>query len=114
MKKQSKKRNIKKPSSKKAASEIEPSEIEKGFDFGGLPDRNLKKNLGCWKVLMPDKVAEKKQGKKNQSSTAKCLFYIFLAELDPHFQATLSSQRMANLFHSLLTEAPAVGTRPLL
>jgi hypothetical protein len=26
----------------------EPSEdTEKKFDFGGLPDRNLKKNLGC-------------------------------------------------------------------
>ena len=25
----------------------EADENEKAFDFGGLPDRNLKKNLGC-------------------------------------------------------------------
>ena len=24
-----------------------PSEKDEKFDFGGLPDRNLKKNLGC-------------------------------------------------------------------
>jgi hypothetical protein len=24
-----------------------PEETENKFDFGGLPDRNLKKNLGC-------------------------------------------------------------------
>jgi hypothetical protein len=33
----------------KAASipRIEQEEAEKPFDFGGLPDRDLKKNLGC-------------------------------------------------------------------
>ncbi|MBL7850580.1 MAG: hypothetical protein JNN04_06730 [Cyclobacteriaceae bacterium] len=25
----------------------QPDEASKKFDFGGLPDRNLKKNLGC-------------------------------------------------------------------
>lgn len=25
----------------------EAEEMEKAFDFGGIPDRNLKKNLGC-------------------------------------------------------------------
>ena len=24
-----------------------PEEVEKPFDFGGLPQRDLKKNLGC-------------------------------------------------------------------
>jgi hypothetical protein len=42
----------KKPPKKKKmkAPKIEPTpapEKENPFDFGGLPDRNLKKNLGC-------------------------------------------------------------------
>jgi|GEM_PF-2656223 len=48
MKKKSKKKKIKKPqdSTKKIFQEanLEP---EKPFDFGGLPDINFKKNLGC-------------------------------------------------------------------
>ena len=31
---------------KKVEARVEP-EIEKPFDFGGLPDKNMKKNLGC-------------------------------------------------------------------
>jgi len=47
MKKQSKKkRDIKKSTSKKPVTENEQPAKE-GFDFGGLPNRNLKKNLGC-------------------------------------------------------------------
>ena len=42
-----KKREIKKSALKKEADERDQTELEKGFDFGGLPDRNLKKNLGC-------------------------------------------------------------------
>jgi hypothetical protein len=30
-----------------AESSDEPTPESKPFDFGGLPDRNLKKNLGC-------------------------------------------------------------------
>ena len=35
--------------SKEKGKTPSPAEIEKEkpFDFGGLPDRNLKKNLGC-------------------------------------------------------------------
>ena len=30
-----------------------PNDPEKPFDFGGIPDRNLKKNLGCgWNQIM--------------------------------------------------------------
>jgi hypothetical protein len=35
----------KKDASKKEHSS--PEEEQKGFDFGGLPSRDLKKNLGC-------------------------------------------------------------------
>lgn len=36
------------PETKPRVPRSEPSEdTEKKFDFGGLPDRNLKKNLGC-------------------------------------------------------------------
>jgi hypothetical protein len=36
------------PETKPPVPRPEPSEdTEKKFDFGGLPDRNLKKNLGC-------------------------------------------------------------------
>jgi hypothetical protein len=47
MKKKSKKKNVKSrelPS--KVDSAIKPEE-GKTFDFGGLPERDLKKNLGC-------------------------------------------------------------------
>ena len=47
MKKKSKKKEIKKPQEAKKTSFEEPASSEKTFDFGGLPDRNLKKNLGC-------------------------------------------------------------------
>lgn len=35
-----------KPKEKKITSPPAPAKDE-SFDFGGLPDRNLKKNLGC-------------------------------------------------------------------
>jgi hypothetical protein len=43
-----KKKATKKPREKEKKSPP-PAEAEKKnpFDFGGLPDRNLKKNLGC-------------------------------------------------------------------
>ena len=46
MKKKKPKKEIKKivPAKEK---EIPLQDDEKPFDFGGLPDRNLKKNLGC-------------------------------------------------------------------
>jgi hypothetical protein len=40
-KKQTKKLMSEKP------KEIPPQDDEKPFDFGGIPDRDLKKNLGC-------------------------------------------------------------------
>jgi hypothetical protein len=46
MKKKAKKRNVKgATSSKKNIADNGPK--EKTFDFGGLPDRDLKKSLGC-------------------------------------------------------------------
>ena len=42
-----KKRELKKSVVKKEAAERDESKLDTGFDFGGLPDRNLKKNLGC-------------------------------------------------------------------
>ena len=42
-----KKRELKKSAIKKEVAERDQPDIEKGFDFGGLPNRNLKKNLGC-------------------------------------------------------------------
>lgn len=47
------KKKVKKSEDKKATAvkkdlpEETPSIPEKPFDFGGIPDRNLKKNLGC-------------------------------------------------------------------
>jgi hypothetical protein len=39
---------VKLPARKQHAKEVEaPVDEEKPFDFGGIPDRNLKKNLGC-------------------------------------------------------------------
>lgn len=32
---------------KKPQTELTSEEKEKPFDFGGLPERDLKKNLGC-------------------------------------------------------------------
>jgi hypothetical protein len=50
----SKKHKAKEKSGKKESSKAEAEknspvvpEEEKPFDFGGLPNRNLKKNLGC-------------------------------------------------------------------
>jgi hypothetical protein len=43
-----KKKGSKKPKSKESKPpQITPSEKEESFDFGGLPDRDFKKNLGC-------------------------------------------------------------------
>jgi hypothetical protein len=46
-KKKSKKKEepVKKSASK--PTKPEPADDEKPFDFGGLPQRDLKKNLGC-------------------------------------------------------------------
>lgn len=46
MKKKAPKKERTKPAEKKQPPEPE-AEKDNGFDFGGLPDRNLKKNLGC-------------------------------------------------------------------
>ena len=43
-----KKKDIKKPKLKEKKPPIQPpQEKDDSFDFGGLPNRNLKKNLGC-------------------------------------------------------------------
>ncbi len=48
MKKQSKKKATKKAADpKKQELNKSNADIERPFDFGGLPERNLKKNLGC-------------------------------------------------------------------
>ncbi len=44
--KSAKKKKSPPPSDKSLKEEKEENE-SKGFDFGGLPDRDLKKNLGC-------------------------------------------------------------------
>lgn len=43
------KENKKHPPTTEGQKNIEKNdgESEKAFDFGGIPDRNLKKNLGC-------------------------------------------------------------------
>jgi hypothetical protein len=46
-KKQSKKKEKSKEDAQKAKSSDAPAEEAKPFDFGGIPDRDLKKNLGC-------------------------------------------------------------------
>lgn len=46
MKKKPGKKEKVKPTEKKQPPEQE-AEKDDAFDFGGLPDRNLKKNLGC-------------------------------------------------------------------
>ena len=46
MKKKPKKKEIK-PKMKVVKETEQEISVEKPFDFGGLPDRNLKKNLGC-------------------------------------------------------------------
>jgi hypothetical protein len=38
---------VKEEKPKKEEQKPAPKEEEKPFDFGGIPDRNLKKNLGC-------------------------------------------------------------------
>ena len=45
MKKKPKKKAVKK--AKEVKAQEQQIDDEKPFDFGGLPDRNLKKNLGC-------------------------------------------------------------------
>ncbi|HWA34551.1 MAG TPA: hypothetical protein VG737_10500 [Cyclobacteriaceae bacterium] len=46
MKKKKAKKEIKKAVPVKS-KDIPPQDDEKPFDFGGIPDRDLKKNLGC-------------------------------------------------------------------
>lgn len=46
----SKKKEKQKSKEKEAAEKVQPEPSdgkEKPFDFGGLPERDLKKNLGC-------------------------------------------------------------------
>jgi hypothetical protein len=45
MKKQKPKKDKEKP--KKKEGELQQEENDKPFNFGGLPERDLKKNLGC-------------------------------------------------------------------
>jgi hypothetical protein len=45
MKKKPKKKELKK--TKEIKEKEQETSVDKPFDFGGLPDRNLKKNLGC-------------------------------------------------------------------
>jgi len=51
MTKKSKPHNTKEVKSKRAIpgkqEKPQPTEEDNALDFGGLPDRNLKKNLGC-------------------------------------------------------------------
>ena len=47
VKKKSRKKEEKIAKSKNNSSGVVALPPEKSFDFGGLPDRNLKKNLGC-------------------------------------------------------------------
>jgi len=42
-----KSKKIKAPKTKDKAGQGTPIEEEKPFDFGGLPERDLKKGLGC-------------------------------------------------------------------
>lgn len=42
-----KKASKKKVNKEKKINPVEVPEKDETFDFGGLPDRNLKKNLGC-------------------------------------------------------------------
>ena len=46
MKKKERKKKTQKIVPQKAR-EVPPQDDEKPFDFGGIPDRDLKKNLGC-------------------------------------------------------------------
>lgn len=47
MKKKEKTRKATKKIVPAKEKEIPPQDDEKPFDFGGIPDRDLKKNLGC-------------------------------------------------------------------
>ena len=47
MKKKSKEKKPPKKIVPGKAKQIPPQDEEKPFDFGGIPDRDLKKNLGC-------------------------------------------------------------------
>jgi len=47
MKKKSKKKDAKPNAVPAKAEGAVKQDGEKAFDFGGLPDRDLKKNLGC-------------------------------------------------------------------
>jgi hypothetical protein len=46
-KEKSKKEKSKKKEGDKLSHQSQPPPEEKPFDFGGLPQRDLKKNLGC-------------------------------------------------------------------
>ena len=47
MKKKSKEKKGSKKIVPQKAKEMPPQDEEKIFDFGGIPNRDLKKNLGC-------------------------------------------------------------------
>jgi len=49
VKSQAEKKKLKEPDTKDAQSEANTAteKFDDSFDFGGLPERNLKKNLGC-------------------------------------------------------------------
>ena len=47
MKKKTKEKKSEKKLVPPKAKEIPRQDEEKPFDFGGIPDRDLKKNLGC-------------------------------------------------------------------
>jgi hypothetical protein len=47
MKKKSKKKATKSRGLAPEKGDAAKQEIEKTFDFGGLPERDIKKNLGC-------------------------------------------------------------------
>jgi len=46
LKKKSQK-NLKPKAKEKKQPPVKEAEKDESFDFGGIPDRNLKKNLGC-------------------------------------------------------------------
>jgi hypothetical protein len=47
MKKVRKERLARNEEASKSKPEQHPENVKTSFDFGGLPDRDLKKNLGC-------------------------------------------------------------------
>jgi hypothetical protein len=45
--KKSKTQNLPASEPEKKSSQVPEPEADEKFDFGGIPDRSLKKNLGC-------------------------------------------------------------------